>query len=193
MSTIDGDAVLEQAPATKVPEVHAWRRWFARLIDIYVLSLIVGGLVGIVAVLAAPDQADQFFAMFDKPSAWVRVADLMLTNLLVLPLIACLLTLFGTPGKWICGIKVVRIADGERPTLREAFSREFMVWWRGLGLCIPLVALFTMLRSHAYLNDHGETPWDRKLQLRVEFAPVNAWGIVKLFIGVAVVVLVRMV
>jgi uncharacterized RDD family membrane protein YckC len=176
---------IDDGPGMQVP-THPWRRWFARMIDVTAVAFVVIALLSFVLAVVAPEWLDGRLAALDSLGLYTNVAYGLIAFAIAWPVIACLLTLCGTPGKWLCGIKVVRIADGERPTLGESLLREAMVWSRGLALGIPLLSLLTQLRAHTYLEEHGHAAWDRRLGLRVEHAPMTSFGWVKLVFAGAV-------
>jgi len=148
-------------------------------------------VVGTLCDMAAPEWYARFAgSMSHGPLAGIYVG--MVSFVAAIPIIACLLSLAGTPGKWLCGIKVVRVADGERPTMRESIIREVMVWVRGLGIGFPVVTLVLQLLSHADLKDFGETVWDRHLKLRVQYAPMGWPGMLKLAFAILALVTYRL-
>ena len=170
---------IDDRPGMRVP-THPWRRWFARMVDVTALGFVATMLLTFLLAMAAPEWLDRRLDAIDSLGRLSNVVYGIVGLAIAWPLIACLLTLCGTPGKWLCGIKVVRIADGERPTLGESLRREAMVWSLGIALGIPLLSLLTQVRAHTYLEEHGQAAWDRRLGLRVEHAPMTRFGWVKL-------------
>lgn len=117
-----------------------WPRFWARFIDISLFVFLSSLAIGIATVYFAP----QFYLKLVSLDS--RVFGIML-----LPLVAVLLALSmaatgTTPGKAILGIRVKRPAD--RMNLTFYLGREFRVWLAGLGLGIPIVALFTQIRQY---------------------------------------------
>jgi uncharacterized RDD family membrane protein YckC len=137
---------------------HPWRRYFARMIDITVFSASMGLLLGSVLATMAPALHEKiFFDMIGDN----RVADTIFSVLIVVPVLALLTGLFGTSlGKFFMGVRLTRL-DGRPIGVSAAFGREFSVYFRGLGLGIPLVILFTLVSSHNRLKADGVAPWDR--------------------------------
>jgi uncharacterized RDD family membrane protein YckC len=188
MSTIEADALPQPADAAPF---HPWRRWLARMVDTTLFGTFGIFVVGTLCDMAAPEWYARFAgSMSHGPLAGIYVG--MVSFVAAIPIIACLLSLSGTPGKWLCGIKVVRVADGERPTMRESIIREVMVWVRGLGIGFPVVTLILQLLSHADLKDFGETVWDRHLKLRVQYAPMGWPGMLKLAFAILALVTYRL-
>jgi len=89
----------------------------------------------------------------------------------------------GTPGKWLLGIQVIH-SNGQKLTFKDAWSRSFRVWWRGMGLCIPLCSPFTMFHGYRCLKTDGTTSWDRDGDLIVVHRSI---GVLK---GICAVVVV---
>jgi S1-C subfamily serine protease len=74
---------------------------------------------------------------------------------------AGLLSTWGTtPGKWIFHT-TVRSKTGAQLDYSAALTRSANVWARGMGIGIPIVTLFTLLRGYSRLKSDGETSWDR--------------------------------
>lgn len=184
-----GEAQVIEAPVVR--QGSPWRRWVAHMFDIYLAGFPVMMVAMVAWALIAPDSALTFFDRMETGGMGVGLVAGMALLALSVPMLVILLAFTGTPGKWLCGIKVVRIADGKRPTLREACLRELLVWSRGLGLGVPLVSLGTQLLAYSDLESEGTSAWDRKLGLRVEMAPLGFGGYLKFAIAILSVVALR--
>lgn len=131
-----------------------WLRFWARATDILVGAFLLGTIVGLVrpALLAArlSDQTYGMLVLF----AWIFVE-------------AALLAQWGTtPGKALFRIRLTR-ADGAKLDFAAALKRSFTVWWRGMGLGIPVVSLIALALAYKELGRSKLTPWDRKGGFRV--------------------------
>ncbi|MBK1827680.1 RDD family protein [Haloferula rosea] len=151
-------AVAEQV--TSGPQVRPWIRFWARSVDI----MIFGVSLGIVLGMLLPEA--------------LEISD-TLFNVLILAVIALLesvsLALFGTtPGKAIFRISI-RNADGSKLSFGEALVRSLKVYYRGLGLGIPLVSLVTQITACTRLSNNGITSWDRDANLTVGHQTIQAW------------------
>ncbi|PST22249.1 RDD family protein [Mesorhizobium plurifarium] len=120
-----------------------WPRLWARLIDNLIFGPLLGFCIGLWTLLYAPDV---YFQIVTMNSA--------LFGVLLLPLVTVFLAMSMmatgfTPGKAIVGVRV------PVPSGRSRFSfflgRELKVWVAGLGLGIPVVALFTQIRQYRRL------------------------------------------
>jgi hypothetical protein len=77
------------------------------------------------------------------------------------------LNIFGvTFGKFLYGIRLTRLAN-EQISLAIAFKRSLAVWVRGLGLGIPIVALFTLITAYRTLMKDRQTTWDRDFECAI--------------------------
>lgn len=139
---------------------HPWLRWIARGFDSWIFSLSIG-FVGVGALAFTVPAA----------AAWVEAMPFLLW-LVIWPVGMVLLEAFilsvkgTTPGKWLFGMRVAHRSGGA-PTFPVALRRTALVWWRGLGLNLPLVSLVTMIAAHLNLTNEGETSWDRDTGLVV--------------------------
>lgn len=143
---------------TTVSQKRPWVRWLARTIDILFGYL----LFGIALVFVYPDGIDlpDVIVAMGFLFAWVFVEALLLAS-------------FGsTPGKWLLNTRVIA-QDGENPSFPKALRRSLGVWWRGLGLGLPLIGLITQISSYSKLKEDGITPWDRAAGLMVTHRKVG--------------------
>jgi uncharacterized RDD family membrane protein YckC len=165
--------------------VAPWRRYGARMLDIFVCGSIAWIFIGFLWYLVAPVSADAFFAIFDRPAG--RFVDLVLTTMVAATLNALLLAFVGnTLGKVIFGIKILN-HDGSRPGLVAFLAREIQVWIWGLGLGIPFLSLVAMLHAFTGLDEKNPTSWDRN-RFRVIQRKSNGWQIALSLFGVACII-----
>lgn len=112
----------------------------------------------------------------------------MLTPLLLLVetfVEALLLSTWGTtPGKALLQVRL-RQKDGAKLGYGAAWQRSLWVLVRGMGVGIPIIAIFTMLNARRTLVEQGETSWDRTGDFQVTHGDIRGWRI-----GLAVLVLV---
>jgi len=143
---------------------HPLRRWIARMFDFYLVTAVV--LAGFAQVFlrgkASPQQVDLLWLL---P---VRIPLSILANALLLA------GLSTTPGKWLCGVKVVR-ADGGRVSFAQAIRREAAVALAGCWLYLPGgVSLIPMGISGYMLLVEDTTSWDRRRGL-VAVQRLDSW------------------
>jgi hypothetical protein len=110
--------------------------------------------------------------------------------LIVIPFNALTIGLTGLSlGKWIFGIRVTR--DGAPMGPLRALRREFAVFFKGLGLGVPLVSLFTLVGSYSALSDKRITPWDKAQKLGVNHRPESLGASIGMGAAVVLLVLAR--
>ena len=166
-------------------DARPWPRYFARMIDVMVLSTITIFVLAIFGTILVPESTDQVLALLEDGIIGMLLSNIVGIALALLPIM--LLLAFGqTPGKWLFGIRV-RDHDGKRIGWRKALHREILVWVKGMGLGIPVVTMLTMFASHSTLTDDGRTSWDKRLQCHVTHAPATVFWWIKAIIGGAIV------
>jgi uncharacterized RDD family membrane protein YckC len=153
---------------------HPWRRFFARMVDICTAGLVLFLLLVVILSVTMPEQAAGFAKAIENPI----IASVVL-YLVWLPAEAVFLWLFGTtPAKWLFGIKVVH-PGGDLLSISDALTRSFLVFVQGIGLGIPLIALFTQLFAYRRLTKTGTTLWDRSASAVVIH---KEWGVLRALI-----------
>jgi len=116
---------------------HSWVRYFARRIDYFFGSFLIGILlpVGFVGTL---------LLLF----SWIFIE-------------AYLLSIWGTtPGKWL--LKTTVRDSAGKPTFSKALNRSFSVWWKRLAIGFPIITTFTLFFAYNRLVREGITTWDRE-------------------------------
>jgi uncharacterized RDD family membrane protein YckC len=140
---------------------HAWRRYFARLIDIWIFFLIGGLFLG----LALPELFET-----TSNSAQTRTNDYLFSMVglgLYAIFEAVCLNVFGiTFGKFLYGIGIWT-KEGDQLAFSTALKRSLAVWIRGFAFGIPFVALITLYVAYSTLWKEGQTSWDRDFNCMV--------------------------
>lgn len=137
-----------------LPPAGPWRRFFARLIDVTLLSLPCGFAVAFVGARLSLE----FALWVQQPGTTYIFGALVLPLLLLVE--AAIYGVFGTtPGKALLAVRVMTIGL-RQPTFREYLQRQFQVWWLGMAAGIPLVNLFTMSIQYSKLSKGEVTAWD---------------------------------
>lgn len=162
------EAMLETGAVAQPPiapeavageQVRPWVRYAARTLDLWLFALVFGFVLGVFApsVLAYGDV--------------VLGLPVMFVYLFVEPML--LATWGTTPGKALLRVRL-REANGEKLVYIEALNRCFAVWFRGLGMGLPIVSLITQIVAYRNLVQNGETTWDADGELVVSHEPVGA-------------------
>lgn len=162
----------EVAGATsEVRQVRPWIRYWARMLDIFLASIVAAIILAIVAPHALDHTGAGYLFGLVVLLAWVFTESL-------------LLSLVGTtPGKWFFKIQLVPPA-GQKSTYSGALSRSFKVWWRGLGIGFPIISLITLIIARGDLKEMGITTWDRDTGFHVVHGRIGLLraGIAVLFV-----------
>lgn len=136
--------VVESSPSN---QVRPWVRYWARMFDIYMFSLIGGVILGVIAPRFIAQKNNEYLLGMILVFAWIFVESLLLSS-------------FGTtPGKWLFKIRLA-LASGEPINYSNALTRSLKVWWRGFGIGFPIAALITTIVAHGRLKRNGITSWD---------------------------------
>lgn len=160
---------IDQSKSFLGGQHHPWRRLFARMVDMCTAGFVLLLLLLFAFSATLPEQAASFAKAIENPI----VASIVL-YLVWLPAEALLLSFFGsTPAKWLFGIKISH-PGGNLLSFSEAFNRSFLVFVQGVGLGIPIVALFTQLFAYRRLTKTGTTLWDTSTNAVVVH---RKWGV----------------
>lgn len=161
-------------------QTYPWRRFFATNIDLFLIGLPLGVIVGYIfgpMVASSPDYAH----LADNNLFW-----LIITMIPFFLMEAAVISAKGsTLGKYIFGITVLT-KDGRNLSFSDAATRSFTKFWRGMGLGIPLVSLVAYALCYQGLKKDGELSWDKKSGAVVQHSGI---GRLRLTAGVALFVL----
>ncbi len=176
-----GNSFKEDLPE----EIHPWRRYFARVLDYWLLNIAVN-FVLVVLLRIRP-----------LPGAFMNAIIAVLAGAAFIPVEAFMLSQWATtPGKFIFGIRIDSVQGGNL-RFSQAFSRAGSVYAEGTFFRIPFLQIYSMLRQYCKLtgrsirrfirydevvNGPEEMPWDHESELTY-----NRWNWKR---GVALAVLV---
>jgi uncharacterized RDD family membrane protein YckC len=150
---------VEPTDAPQLFLATPWPRFWARLLDVYLLSMPAAFLLGIV------------FPTFFIPAADGSPPNPFLIAMVVLPLVmimdAVVASFFGTTaGKALAGLQVRRI-DGKKMSVETSLKRSALVYVKGLALGLPVICLFTYKNGFDAVKDGGLCSWDQDTLTRV--------------------------
>ena len=128
--------------------VRPWIRFWARYTDMYFISLVVGFLIGLVSEEWIYEVSEIVLGII-VAATWVVIEPWFLS------------TWAATPGKALFRIRVTKFDTGQKLNYSESFLRAANVWFRGLGLAIPVVNLVTQFVAYNHLKASGVTTWDK--------------------------------
>ena len=164
-----------------IHNVHPWRRYFARLLDILLMSFVFG----VSLVILLPSVGDMVTDLAEN-----KALDMILSGFFAMLLNPFFISLFGaTPGKYLFGIQV-RDKNTKKLSLLTALKREFLVYMKGMAFCIPFANIFTLISSHSRLKKQGNTSWDETLNCSVLYRENNLTQKILNVIGVVAYALI---
>lgn len=155
---------VEQAPNPREDAIHVnpWIRLLARAIDYGIFFLL----------LLSTRKLFQGHLPFGKYEHLIPFEFFVW-----IPIEALLLSTWGTtPGKFFLR---TQLKQGKRLKLDffTALRRCFSVWFRGLGMGIPVMNFFCLLVAYNKLKLLHTTSWDREDHIQVRHYPIGKWRI----------------
>lgn len=141
--------------------VNPWLRFLARFFDYSLFFLLLLGL--------------QY--TFRGQSPFGKYEHLIPFEFFIwIPFEALFLFLWGkTPGKWFLGIE---LKPKRKFDYMSALKRCFAVWFRGLGMGIPIINCLCLLVAYQRLKLFKTTSWDRDDQIQVIHHPIARWRLI---------------
>lgn len=137
-----------------LPLAGPWRRFFARLIDLWVIALSTSYVVAFALSRYSP----AFGLWIQRPGSEYTFGWLLLP--LVLLFEVGIVAIFGTTlGKALLGVTVTSV-DAKRLTVAQYLQRQLGVYWFGLGTGFPLISLFTMALQHGRIKSGRHARYD---------------------------------
>lgn len=159
-------APAQAAGVLDYPMASPWKRWCARMFDLWWETMLVGFAAGYVLGQTSP----AFLRWLDAPGGGKLFGILCVPLALLLD--AALHAIAGnTPGKAMLGLHV-GLVDGRRLGFVQQVWRNLGLWTRGLGLGIPLVTLVAMGRQHRYVKEGQPASYDGE-GFRVRAKPIG--------------------
>lgn len=144
----------ELIQTSSVAQVRPWVRYWARMFDIYIASILAGLVIGIFYPDVLNEDGFDLLLGMSVIFSWMFIEAVFLST-------------FGTtPGKWLFKIKLTE-ANGGGLKFDTALSRSFKVWWRGLGAGFPLISLVTLSVAYGKLTKNSITSWDSDCRVAV--------------------------
>jgi len=141
-----------------INHVRPWVRYLARMIDIWLFLFIVSfsGLQEIEFNLNIPSLIIVPINIF----VWLLIESVLLA------------TVGTTLGKWLLKINILN-NQGEKLTINQSLKRSLNLFWRGLGLGIPIVYVATAIISFYDLTKVGVTYWDLKSNIMIKYEKIG--------------------
>ena len=145
--------------STAYQQPRPWVRFWARSLDVFLLSFCTGFLFGLLFPAFT-------IRMIKAPDAFL--CFLVIEFFILLPFSeALIIAVFGnTPGKAILKTKITNSA-GNSLSFAEALKRNFYVYFAGYAMWLPLINIATLLWQYRKLKKEKKTSWDNKYNLSV--------------------------
>ncbi len=150
-----------------VGQIRPWIRYWARYFD----YTVAGFVIAFSGWLTSPFMMD--FLLKEENAIFYNLLVIFFWNFME----AGFLSSWGyTPGKWLLSI-AVRDKNGNKLTYKEAITRAFKVYWRGMGIGFPLATIITMIVAHHKLTKFGATSWDKEGESTVKHQRIRAMNV----------------
>ena len=145
----------------------AWRRFFARIFDVWWESL----LTGLVSAYIAAQVIPGYYEWIMKPDSGYLFA--FVTFPLIFIFDAIIHRLFGnTPGKALLGLKV-KGSNGLPLSFKNYLGRNLRVYFSGFGMGVPLINLFTMGYQARRMGEGRHASYDEGKERGVYAKPIS--------------------
>ena len=163
LTAYDQGLRLPSGIRTNVPESDRvepvrcpWRRYFARAMDLSLVTLVVYLILALV-----------FHANLSNLNGLAEWALGLLGWLLLVPLEALCLSRWGTtPGKWLMGLRLEHV-NGQLLRFEDAAWRVCRVFIKGEGLILPIYNLYRLWKSYKAVSDGEGVEWDEDVTIIV--------------------------
>lgn len=152
------DAILTtETNETQAPLKAPWRRFFARSLDLALLSTLFNLVLSFLSPIKA-GSSSLAWSLLDTYTCWLFL-------FLLEPLF---ISKWGkTPGKWLFGLSVHQ-KDGSLLTRAQAFDRLVKIFRTGEGYAIPFYSLYRNYKCYEIYTEEGTLPWDNDLCYEVK-------------------------
>ena len=157
---------VDSGHAQMTPFAGPWRRFFARMFDVYVGVI----LLGIAGELTLGRTASWYVELMTKPNTDMLVGVIFLPFALALDALVC--QLFGNNlGKYLLGVEVKKIKGSM--TLNDWVSRASNVWRSGYAFGVPPFSLWTFWREYKLVGMALQSTYDRRCGFQVFGRPLS--------------------
>ncbi len=145
------ESVVFEVNEDKLAQVfHPWRRYFARMLDIFIYTCIWSAVL-IFLLHVSMVRRGSLWDLFDT---FVAVGMMLFIE----PL---LLNKFGTTlGKALFGLRI-ETSSGEKLSYKAGLDRTWHVIGAGMGYNIPIYSLVRLWKSYKLCQTETIQPWDR--------------------------------
>ncbi|MEM7007673.1 MAG: RDD family protein [Thermodesulfobacteriota bacterium] len=165
-----GETTTMDAEFEEVTQVRPWVRFFARITDYYVFSMLFTLLISFMF----PDFMEQMSQGLTEQTTLENSDEVNYQSILFVIIMRIVVTFvwvfleaytiskYGTTfGKNLLGTRVLD-TDGELLPYDRALKRSYSVWLKGMGAGFVLISWITMLFGYQSLRKDGVTSWDEE-------------------------------
>lgn len=136
---------------------HPWRRYFARMLDMLIYSIIWTAFLAFVFHVNVSDR-----------SGIDGILDTLVELIMMLFLEPLLLHVYGTtPGKFIFGLRIDN-KESEHLSYAEGLERTFSMIGTGMGFNIPIYNLICYWKSYRICSENEILPWDEYTSYKIK-------------------------
>ena len=170
-----GETTTMDAEYEEVSQQRPWVRFFARMTDYYVFSLLFSLLLSILF----PDFMEQMSQSLTQQTGLEDTDDVNFQGIYFIVIMRIVVTFiwvfleaytiskFGTTfGKNLLGTRVLD-NSGEPLPYDRALKRSYTVWLKGMGAGFVLISWITMLFGYQSLKRDGINSWDKDVESKV--------------------------
>lgn len=168
---------------------YPWRRFLARILDMsisfFFIKVPFTMLFGISFIFT--EFLFGGFGLFTVTTIILFVAMFMLSFVAHIFINAFLISYSGMSiGKYFFGVSVYN-SDGSLLDFNKALKREWLVFYRGEALWIPIISTIAWVVAYFNLTNNGTTSWDRDLQTKLLYRDVSAQHYLFVLIGILLI------
>lgn len=151
---------------------QAWSRYFARVLDIFLGTIIVLFMFEIFFIAVSLIFGYYANPLEQAPDIIFRIIE-MLGMAIYFFIEAYIISKYGTtPAKKLFGISLSN-KNGERLDYKTSLGRGFTLWFKGLALGLPIISFITLAFAYSNFTQDGQTSWDRDYEVTVYHKPIS--------------------
>ena len=162
---------------------QAWIRYFARVIDIFLGTVIVLFILGVMFITGSLIfKGTSTYYLEQATDLTFRIIE-MIGMVIYFFIEAAIISKYGTtPAKKLFGISLSN-ENGEKLDYKTALGRGFTLWFRGLGLGLPIISFITLAITYSNYTQDGQTTWDKNFNTVVSYKIISP---IRFIVGITI-------
>ncbi len=165
-----------------LPTAGSWRRFFARMFDLYFEIM----LIGFFAEMTLAKYSTWYTGLINNPHTDRILGIVFIPFALILDALIC--HFFGNSlGKYLLGIHIKKLG---KISLKDWLKRAFGVWCSGFAFGLPLFSLWTFNKQQKLIDKGQRTTYDERYGFQVFSEKLSRFQLLRALIAVAGIVLV---